>query len=109
VSKERARRREERERLAAVTAAQRQASAEKAARREARRQSLSRCLPATHSRQTGLLAERKRREVLATGAVLAVLNLVVFAVAGDWALTALLLVASVLGAPILHLMLFKRS
>jgi Flp pilus assembly protein TadB len=109
VSKERARRREERELLAAIAEAERQASAEKAARREARRRSVSRVLPATHSRQTGLLAERKRREVLATGAVLAVLNLVVFAVSGDWALTALFLVASVLGAPILHLMLFKRS
>jgi hypothetical protein len=109
MSKERARRREERERLAAVAAAERQAAAEKAARRQVRKQSLARYLPATHSRQTGVLAERKRREVLATVAVLAVLNLVVFAVARDWALTALLLVASVLGAPILHLMLFKRS
>jgi Flp pilus assembly protein TadB len=109
MSKERARRREERERLASVAAAARQAAAEKAARREARKQSVTRYLPATHSRQTGILAERKRREVLATGAVLLVLNLLVFAVARDWALTALLLVASLLGAPILHLMLFKRS
>ena len=109
MSKERARRREERERLAAVAAAERQAAAEKAARRQMRKQAVTRYLPATHSRQTGVLAERKRREVLATVAVLAVLNLVVFAVARDGALTALLLVTSVLGAPILYLMMFKRS
>jgi Flp pilus assembly protein TadB len=109
VSKERARRREERERQAAVAAAERQAAAEKQARREARKQTVTRYLPATHSRQTGLLAEKRRREVFATGAVLVVLNLVVFAVAGDWALTALLVVASILGAPILYLMLFRRD
>ena len=101
MSKERARRREERERQAAATAAQRRAAAEKRARRDARRQAVGRLVPATHSRQTGVLAERRRREVLATGAVLVVLNILFFAVAGDWALTALLAVASVLGAPIL--------
>ena len=109
MSKERARRREEREREAAVAAAARQAAAEKQAKRDARKQSVSRLLPATHSRQTGLLAEKKRREGLATVAVLVVLNILVFAVARDWALTALLAVASVLGAPILYLMLFKRD
>jgi len=109
MSKERARRRQERERLAAVAAAERRAVAEKAARRVARKQAVTRHLPPTHSRQTGLLAERKRREVLATGAVLLVLNLLVFAVARDWALTALLVVASLLGAPILYLMMFRRS
>ncbi|GAB3265379.1 hypothetical protein [Nocardioides dilutus] len=109
MSKERARRREERERLAAVAAAQRQAAAEKQARRDQRRQAVTRLLPATHSRQTGVLADKRRREVLATGVVLVVLNLLVFAVARDWALTALLLVASILGAPILYLMMFRRS
>ena len=109
MSKERQRRRDERERMAAVAAAGRAAAAEKRARRDARRQAMARYLPATHSRQTGLLAERRRREVLATGAVLLVLNLLVFAIARDWALTALLVVASLLGAPILYLMMFRRS
>lgn len=108
MSKERARRREERERQAAVAAEQRKALAVKQARRAARKQAVTKYLPATHSRQTGLLAARKRREALTTAGVLVVLNIVVFAVARDWALTALLLVASVLGAPVLHLMLFKR-
>ena len=56
-----------------------------------------------------MLAEKRRREVLATVAVLVVLNVLVFAVARDWALTALLVVASLLGAPILYLMLFRRD
>jgi Flp pilus assembly protein TadB len=109
VSKERARRREERERQAALAAAERRAAAEKQARRAARKQSVARFVPAGHSRQTGPLAERKRREVLATVAVLVVLNILFFAVARDWALTALLVVTSVLGAPILYLMLFRRD
>ncbi|MBJ7356314.1 hypothetical protein [Nocardioides sp.] len=109
MSKERARRREERQRQAAVAAAQREVAAARQAKREARKQAVARHLPAAHSRQTGLLAEKRRREVFATGAVLVVLNLLVFAVAGDWALTALLVVASILGAPILHLMMFRRS
>jgi hypothetical protein len=92
VSKERQRRREERQ-----------------ARRDARRQVVTKYLPAAHSRPTGVLAEKRRREVLATGAVLVVLNILVFAVARDWALTALLVVASVLGAPILYLMMFRRA
>ena len=37
------------------------------------------------------------------------LNLLVFAFSRDWGLTALTLVASILGAPILHLMLFRRN
>ena len=109
MSKERQKRREERERLAAAATAERLAAAERRARREARRQVVTRYLPATHSRQTGVLAEKRRREVLATGLVLVVLNLLVFAVARDWALAALLVVASVLGAPVLYLMMFRRS
>jgi Flp pilus assembly protein TadB len=109
VSKERQRRRQERERLAAAASAERQAAAERQAKRDARKQVVTKYLPAAHSRQTGQLAEKKRREVLATGAVLVVLNILVFAVARDWALTALLVVASLLGAPILYLMMFRRD
>lgn len=109
MSKERARRREERERLAAVAAAEREAAAAKQARRDARRHAVTRLLPVTHSRQTGLLAERKRNEALATAGVLVVLNIVFFALARDWALSALLVVASILGAPILYLMMFRRD
>jgi hypothetical protein len=109
VSKERARRREERERLAALAASEREAAAARLARRRARKQAITKCLPAAHSRQTGTLAERKRNEVLATAGVLVVLNIVFFAVARDGALTALLVVGSILGAPILYLMMFRRD
>jgi len=109
VSKERQRRREERERQAAAAAAQRDAAAARTARRTARKRSLTRWLPAKHSRQTGPLAERRRREAGATFAVLAALNLLVFAFSRDWGLTALTLIASVLGAPVVHLMLFRRN
>ena len=109
MSKERARRREERERQAAVAAAERDAAAARAARRATRKQALTRWLPAKHSRQTGPLAEKRRREAGATFAVLFALNLLVFAFSRDWGLTALTLVASILGAPILHLMLFRRN
>jgi Flp pilus assembly protein TadB len=109
VSKERAQRREERERVAAQAAAERQTAAERQAKRDSRKQAVTKYLPAAHSRQTGPLAEKKRREALATAAVLVVLNILIFAVARDWALTALLVVVSVLGAPILYLMLFRRD
>ena len=109
MSKERQQRRAERERVAAAAAAGRQVAAERAARRDARRRTLSRHLPTGHSRQTGPLAEKRRREVLATATVLVVLNILVFAVARDWALAALLIVVSLLGAPILYLMMFRRG
>ena len=109
MSKERQRRREERERLAEAAAAEREAAAERRAKRDARKQVVTKYLPASHSRQSGVLAEKKRRQVLATGAVLVVPNILIFAVARDWALTALLVVASILGAPILYLMMFRRD
>ena len=109
MSKERQRRREEREQQAMVAAAARDEAAARAARRTARKRALTRWLPATHSRQTGPLAEKRRREAGATFAVLAALNLLVFAFSRDWSLTAFTLVASLLCAPVVHLMLFRRS
>ena len=109
MSKERAQRREERERLAAVAEAERRAAAVKQARRRSRRDALRRLLPATHSRQTGPLAERRRREAGATFAVLVALNLLVFAFSRSVAMTAFTLVASLLTFPVVHLMLFRRN
>src|SRR4029450_11891261 len=45
----------------------------------------------------------------ATVAVLVALNLLVFAFSRDWYLTGLTLVASLLGAPIVHMMLFRKG
>jgi hypothetical protein len=109
VSKERAQRRAERESAAARLAEQRSAEAERRARRAARKDRLTGWLPKPAARQTGLLAEKRRRQAGATFAVLVAVNLLVFAFTEDWYLTALTLVASVLGAPIVHMMLFRRG
>jgi Flp pilus assembly protein TadB len=109
MSKERARRREERARTAAVAEQQRRAEAVKRARRQARRAAARRLMPAQHSRQTGPLAEKRRRERGGTFAVLLAVNLVVFAFSRSVPLTAFTVVASLLAAPVVHLMLFKRS
>ncbi len=108
MSKERAQRRVEREREAAVRAAAQAAAAERAERRAARRRALTRWLPARHSRQSGILAERRRREVGATIAILLAVNVLVWVFFGEWAARAMVAVVSVLAAPVLHTMLFRR-
>ena len=109
MSKERAQRRAEREAAAAALAQQRAAEAERRARREARTEKLTGWVPRPSARQTGLLAEKRRRQTGATFAVLVTFNLLVFAFIADWYMTAFTVVASLLGAPIVHLMLFRRS
>jgi Flp pilus assembly protein TadB len=109
VSKERQQRRAEREAAAAKLAEQRAAEAEKQARRDARKASLTGWLPRPAARQTGLLAEKRRRQAGATFAGLVAFNLLVYAFTEDWYLTALTIVASLLGAPIVHMMLFRRN
>lgn len=108
MSKERAQRRAEREREAAVRAAARAAEAERAARRAARRQALTRWLPARHSRQSGILAERRRREAGATVAMVLAFNVLVWIFFDDWAARAMIAVVSLLAAPVLHTMFFRR-
>ena len=109
MSKERKVRREERERLAAETAAARTAEAERQAKRQARSRAVTSWLPQRHSRQTGPLAERRRNQMGVTFALLAAVNLLVFAFTPEWSLRALVLVASVLGAPVVYTMLFRRA
>ena len=46
---------------------------------------------------------------MATFAVLVAFNLLVFAFTQDFYITGFTLVASLLGAPILHMMLFKKG
>jgi hypothetical protein len=108
VSKERARRRAEREREAAVRAAARAAEAERAERRAARKRALTRWLPARHSRQTGILAERRRRQAGATVAAVLAINVLVWVFFDDWAARAMCAVVSLLTAPVLHTVLFRR-
>jgi len=109
MSKERQQRRAEREAAAAAVAAERAAAAERQARKDARRERLTGWLPRRSGRQTGLLAEKKRRQAGATFAVLVAVNLLVFAFTEDFYVTGLTLVASLLGAPIVHMMLFRKA
>ena len=109
MSKERAQRRAEREAAAAKVAEQRAAEAQKQGRRDARKQKLTGWVPQPTSRQTGLLAEKRRRQAGGTFAGLVAFNLLVFAFTENWYLTAFTLIASLLGAPIVHMMLFRRN
>ncbi|CAB4687607.1 MAG: hypothetical protein F2667_01105 [Actinobacteria bacterium] len=108
MSKERARRREAREREAAIVAASRAAEAERRERRAARSRALTGWLPRRTPRPTGILAERRRKQLGATVAVLVVLNVLAWTLA-DPAVAALLTVATPLAAPVLHTLLFRRA
>jgi len=109
VSKERQKKRAEREAAVAAAAQVRAAAAEKQARRDARKEKLTGWLPKPPARQTGLLAEKRRRQAGATFAVLVAFNLLVFAFTQDFYVTSFTLVASLLGAPIIHMMLFRKG
>jgi hypothetical protein len=108
VTKERARRRAEREREAAIRAAARAAEAERAERRAARRRALTGWLPRRRSRPAGILAERRRRQAGATVAIVLAVNVLVWVFSEDWAARAMVAVVSLLAAPVMHTMLFRR-
>jgi hypothetical protein len=113
VSKERARRRFERDREAAIRRAARAAQAERRERRHARRRAMQAAtvdrvrLPAS-GRQTGVLARRHRQQTTALVTVLVLVNLVVWVVRGDWPAVLGALVVSALVYPVLKLLLFAR-
>jgi len=108
MSKERAQRRAERDREAAMRAAARAAAAERAERRAARRRALTRWLPRRHSRQSGVLAQRRRREAGTTVAIVLLVNVLVWVFFDEWAARAMIAIVSLLAAPVLHTMLFRR-
>jgi hypothetical protein len=107
MSKERARRRAEREREQAIKAAARAAEEERRRRREARRQRIAGVVPRPRLRP-GVLAARRRRELGATFAILLALNILLWIVRDDAAARVLGVMVSLLAAPVLHLMLFGR-
>jgi Flp pilus assembly protein TadB len=108
MSKERAKRREEREREAAIVRAARAREAEKRERRTARTRALTGLIPKRHSRQTGALAERKRRQVGITIALVVALNVLVWVFVPGWPARAMVLCVTLLAAPVLHTMMFRR-
>ena len=107
MSKERAKRRAERERLTAMRAETQAREAERRKRSQTRRAALTRWLPRSRL-LPGELAARRRRELAATVAILVALNLLVWIVRPDWQARLAALVVSVLVAPILHLFI-RRS
>ncbi|MCR6031991.1 hypothetical protein GGQ22_11090 [Nocardioides sp. zg-579] len=108
MSKERARRREERQREAAVLTAARAAEAERRERRDARVRAMTSRLPARRTRPTGILAARRRRQWQWLLAGLLVANVAVWVFVPEWSARLGALVVSVLAAPVLFTLLFRR-
>jgi len=107
VSKERAKRRAEREREAALKAAARQKETERRARAVARRRALTGWVPRPHL-TPGVLAARRRAELMAAVGLLFLLNLLVWLVRPDWAARLGALVVSIVVFPVVLLAVQKR-
>jgi Flp pilus assembly protein TadB len=97
---ERAKRRAERERLAAEAAEARRVEAERQARRAARRTALTRWLPRARPGQSGRLAEKRRQQTVLVVAGVVALNFLLWLGTSDWAARALFLLLSLLVTPI---------
>ncbi len=108
MSKERARRREAREREAGIVAAARAAEAEKRERRNVRKRALTSRVPRRRSRQTGVLAARRRRRLGVTVALVVALNVLVWVIFPGWPMRAMVLIVSLLVAPVLITMTTRR-
>ncbi|MFC4784626.1 hypothetical protein ACT8ZV_09135 [Nocardioides sp. MAHUQ-72] len=107
MSKERQVRRAEREREAAIRAAARAREEERRQRSQARRRALTGWLP-TPRRTPGLLAQRRRRELTFTICLLVAVNVLVWVVTPEWGLRILAVMVSLLVAPVIHTLLFRR-
>ena len=92
----------------AVQLVQGVAGSEKRERRTARTRAVSVLVPKRHSRQTGVLAERRRRRAGLTLALVVALNVLVWVFVPDWPTRAMVLCVSLLAAPVLHVLLSKR-
>jgi hypothetical protein len=113
MSKDRARRRAQREHETALRAAARAADAERRERRAARATAVRRVttdrlrVTRTH-RPTGTLARRRRVQTSLLVALVVALNVVVWVVRPDWPARFAALVVSVLAAPVLATLLLPR-
>jgi hypothetical protein len=102
MSKERARRREAREREAAIRRAARAAEVERTARRRARKAALRRRLvPLTTGRQTGVLARRRRTRLNLVLVALLFVQVVVWVVRPDWQARLAALLVAALAFPVI--------
>jgi len=109
MSKERARRRAEREREVAVQAAARAAEAERRERRSARAAVLTSRLPQRRPRPSSILAQRRRRQTGVVIGILVFLNVLVWLFVLGWAARFGALLVSLLAAPVLYTLMFRRT
>jgi Flp pilus assembly protein TadB len=107
MSKERARRRAEREREAAIKQAAHQREVERRTRAQARRRALTGWIPRPHL-TPGVLAARRRTELIATLGLLFLLNLLVWLVRPDWAARLGALVVSAVVFPVVLLAVSRK-
>ena len=109
MAKERALRRAEREREAAIRAAARAAEAERRERRDARKRRVRSVIPqfgvGTHQ---GILRRRRRLQNFVLFDLLLVLNIVVWFATDVWSIRILVLIACVLSFPVFKTLLFPR-
>jgi hypothetical protein len=105
---QRARRREERELLAAQAAAARQAAAAKQARRDSRRTALLGWVPTPAPVESGTLAAKRRQRTGIVVALVLAVNVLVWLGTGEWAGRVLVLLLSVLVAPIVVSILNRK-
>lgn len=113
MSKERARKRAEREREAAIKQAARAAEAERRERQSARREAVRRAgrkvgIGRTTGRPDSILARRRRNQHWMVLALLAVLLVAGWVLRPDWPARLAFLVVAVLAYPVLRVLLFKR-
>ena len=113
MSKERAHRRAEREREAAIKQAARVAATERQERKAARRRALKNAghrvgLGRTTGRPDSHLARKRRRQHAVVIGLLLLLLVVGFAARPDWPARLAFLVTAVLAYPVLRVLLFKR-
>ena len=113
MSKERAKRRAEREREAAIKQAARIASQEHREQRAARAQRVKDAgrrvgLGRTTSRPDSALARKRQRQHAIVLGLLVVLLVIGFAIRPDWASRLAFLVVAVLAYPVLRVLLFTR-
>lgn len=117
MSKERARRRAEREREAAIRRAARASEQERRERSAARRAALRRTrgrfgLPGRRGkvgRPSGTVARRRRRQHQVTLLILLALVVLAFVVRPDWPARLAAVVVAVLAYPVLRTLLFRRA
>lgn len=109
MSKERAKRRAERERETAVRAAARAEAQARLERSTARKRALTARLPRGRARPVGVLAERRRNQLNITICLLAAANVLIWVFFGDWETRVAGIVVTLLAAPVLHTMMFRRT